>query len=120
MLNELNISIPESWIDSNKSDYFTLSVKDESYEPYFLKGDILIICKDLCKCSSDDVFVYYINRELELRKVSQVVNSTVILEGITPYIPPLIDAGFKNLGFVYMRITNYRQGAANNGKNATY
>lgn len=117
--NNFNISIPDEWLNGNEDDFFVLSVKDNSYHPHFNEGDLLIICRDLSKLEENDIRVYEINGAFELRKYVLINNFTEILEGITPFIPPLIYSGFELCGFVYMRISNYRQGAADYGTNET-
>lgn len=111
------ISIPNEWLDGKKDDYFLLTVEGDSYTPYYAEDDLLIICKDLSKLDINDVRVYEINGAFELRKYGLSTNGTELLLGLTGYIPKLENVGFKLCGFVYMRITNYRKGAADNGKN---
>ena len=112
---DMNINIPNDWIDGDVENHFTLLVNSDDYAPYFNRGDILIGCKDFSKLEENDVRIYQINGGFELRKYIITTNGTKLLEGLTGYIPPLIDlGGFELIGFVYIRITNYRKGAVNN------
>lgn len=114
--NNFYISIPDEWLDGSKDDYFVLSVNGDNYFPYFNDGDLLIICKDFSKFKENDIFVYEISGAYELRKLFITGNGTELLEGIKACIPPIVNLNFRLHGFVYMRITNYRQEAANNGR----
>lgn len=110
MLETKKINIPVTWLRGDAEKYFVLSVNDDNYHPYFDYGDILICCNDISEFWTNGIMVYEINGKLELRRLIIEENGTEILEGITPFIPPHINTGFKQLGYLYMRISNYRQG----------
>ena len=110
MFEKINVSIPENWLTGDKENYVVIKVPDYMYAPHFNQNDILIICKDMEKAQTNDIVLCNIDGRLELRRLCVHSEDCTALEGITNFIPPIIDRGYEKIGFLYILVRSYRAG----------
>lgn len=111
-LNETNLSIPDSWLDGMPENYRLMEVKGDLYTPYYQDGDLVLISLEIWKDNPSDIYLVEMDGKTELRKIIKTDNQTVVLEGISPFVPPHVcpHGSYDIIGFPYMLIRKINGG----------
>lgn len=79
--------IPAKWLAGGK-EYFGVVVKGNSMYPYYMEGDIVIVCKQpVCECG-DDCIVYVNGYEATLKQVKLHEDGSMTLQPLNPEYAP--------------------------------
>lgn len=79
--------IPAKWLVGGK-EYFGVVVKGNSMYPYYMEGDIVIVCKQpVCECG-DDCIVYVNGYEATLKQVKLHEDGSMTLQPLNPEYAP--------------------------------